>query len=910
MKNSRRSILETGKSSVDKGKHFIKKKIFQNEPITHKRFLKMAIGWTGTFLIATIFTSLFAITVFSIGLPDLNDAHKVSLSTEILDRNGIPLYSIHGEQNRNYVTYDKISPNIVNATIAIEDSEFWTHSGFDIGGIFKGVIHEFTGLGSRRGGSTITQQYAKNAFLTPERSIIRKIRELILAVKIEHKFDKKKILELYLNQIPYGNNAYGIEKASQVYFGKSASDLTLGESAILAAIPQAPSYYNPYGSHAYSTITKSFSQEELQSRPLSKESDLKEDEYDFGLVGKTNIVDTNHKVYIGGRADLVLKRMVDVGLITEEEKNAAWKQTQQVIFKPFRESIRAPHFVMYVRELLERKYGKEVLENGGLKIYTTLDWKLQDVAEKTITARAEGNEKTYKATDAAALFVDPRNGQILTMVGSRDYFNDEIHGKVNVTQRPRLPGSSFKPIVYAQAFLNRYSPATVIYDTPTKIGVTDSPQNYDGTFQGPMPIRRALPQSRNIPAIKAYYMGGQQGPIIDLAHKMGIATLDSTRDYGYPLAIGAGEVTMQEMVTAFSVFANMGTKPVLNPILKVENSQGEILEEWKEDQTQKFEQVLDPQVAYLIDDILSDPTYKLSQNLSIPGHTVATKTGTSTNKTKSKGNALPMDLWVMGYTPQIVGSVWVGNAKGDPMSSGADGSNVSAPIWKAIMTEALKDKPDEPFAKPEGIKTVSISTGTGLLPSDKTPKDKIKSDIFASFAVPTEVDNTFFSGKVDIRNKLLANDNCPPEFVQDETFQEHKDPIDPFGNWIDGINQWFAGKGEENGGSLPKEESPLCKPEYMQNQPTITLITPPSGSTIGGEAIFIQTNIDAKNGVKKVEYFFDTTPRLVKTSAPFNEGLIKIPRFANSGEIHTIKVKVTDTYDYSSQAVTEIRIAE
>lgn len=902
------SVLESGKKKFLKGNGFVKRHILRDEPWTVKKAITLSFTILATLFITSIFFFFVAITVFSIGLPDIGDANKTAISTEILDRNGTSLYTIHGEENREYVPYDKISPHIVNATISIEDSGFWTHHGFDFGGIAKAVLNKVFSIGEARGGSTITQQYAKNAFLTTEKSIIRKIRELILAVKIEQKYDKKKILELYLNEIPYGNNAYGIQKAAETYFGKNAADLTIAESAILAGIPQLPSYYNPYGNQGHSRLNKTFSPEEIEKRDIQKESDLEENEYTFGLLGKSVALDDKRNVYIGGRVDSVLKRMEQFGYITKKEKDEAWKETQEIQFRPYRDSVRAPHFVFYVKEILEKKYGKEVLENGGLKVYTTIDWNLQQLAEKTILERGDANEKNYKASDAAALFIDPRNGQILTMVGSRDYFNDAIAGKVNVTTRPRLPGSAFKPFVYAQAFLNRYSPATIIYDTPLKIGVRDNPQNYDGKYYGPMPMRKALPQSRNIPAVKAYWMAGEQTGIINLVHQMGIEGLDLNHDYGYPLAIGAGEVKMTEMVTAYSVFANNGKKPTLNSILKIENSKGEVLEEWKQGGMPEMPQVLDPQVAYLINNILSDNSVKLSNSLIIPGHDIATKTGTSTNTTKSKGIALPVDLWVMGYTPEIVGSVWVGNAKGDPMTNNADGSTVSAPIWKIIMTEALKDKPNAPFLKPEGIQSVSVSSATGLRPGPNTPKDKVVTELFASFAVPTEIENIFFKEKVDARNNLKANSFCPKEVIEERTFQDHKDPIDPFGNWVDGIKEWYKSKEGGGTGLPPTEQSPLCKEEFAKKQPQIQIINPGAGSIIIDNQIPVEVQIQSANGIKKVEYFFGDTPRFVRNSAPFNQGTIKIPKYTKPGEEYTIKARITDTYDYTGEAAITIRL--
>ncbi|MCX6733733.1 MAG: transglycosylase domain-containing protein [Candidatus Peregrinibacteria bacterium] len=894
---------------------------------------KRVMAWLFTLAVAGVATGIFllfaAVAILSIGLPSVdNISSQAARATEIYDRNGELLYTISGEENRKYVPYDQISPNLINATIAVEDDQFWQHKGFDMTGIAAAGLYEVFGIGKQRGGSTITQQYVKNAFLTSERSMTRKLRELIMAVRLEQKYDKKKILELYLNQIPYGNSAYGIQRAAEIYFGKNAADLTLAESAILAGIPQAPSYYNPYSTHKESIITKTFSPEELASRKLSSAEDINKNEYVYGLLGKTNIIDDQHKIYMPGRADVVLRRMLELGYITQAQKDAAWQGTQTISFLPFKYSIKAPHFVFYVKDILEQKYGKEILERGGLKVYTTLDWKLQQVAENAISSRAESNEKNYKATNAAALFADPKTGQILTMVGSRDYFNKDIDGNVNVTTRTRQPGSAFKPFVYAQAFLRRYTPATVLYDTPTKLG-PDTPQNYDGTFQGPMSIRRALGQSRNIPAIKAYYLGGEQGAIIDLAEKMGITTLSRDHDYGYPLAIGAAEVKMTDMVTAFGTFANMGKRPELTPILKVEDHDGNVIDEWTPDSTKQWQDALDPEVSYLIDSILSDTSIKLSQNLTIPNHTVATKTGTSTNKTKSKGSAYPMDLWVMGYTPSIVGSVWVGNNRGDPLGANADGSNVSAPIWKDIMTAYLKDKPEEPFPRPEGIKEVTVSSATGLLPNENTPKENLRTEVFASFAIPTEIEKAFSKAKIDKRNDLLANDFCPPEMVEDRVFQSHSDPIDRK-DWQDGVDQYYGSikkKAEtpadpadpnapaaaiisESTGSAPTEASPLCTQEAQAKTPTVAIISPSAFSTIAGGTIDVAITYSAPAGIQDVTYIFDKLPRAVKSSKPFETATIKVPKFVKPGTVYDLKVKVTDKNQYSGYATIQVKIAD
>lgn len=878
----------------------------KNQDWSVKKVFMLAITVFITILIGGTIIFFLLIAIFSIGLPDVADVQNLSptLSTEIFDRNGTSLYTIYGEENRKYIEYDKISPYIINATIAIEDEHFWEHKGFDVGGVAQAILHELTGLGAQRGGSTITQQYVKNVFLSPKRSYTRKLKELILSVRLEQHYPKQKILEFYLNQIPYGNNAYGIAKAAEIYFGKSPADLTLAESVILTSLPQAPSYYNPYGTQRYSSLTKTFSAEELKNRSIQAESDLKDSEFTRGLIGRLFILDSKNKVYVQGRTDIVLRRMVDLGYITANEKQLAWEEIQKKDFVPLRKTIRAPHFIFYVKELLEQKYGKEIMEQGGLKVYTTLDWTLQEQVEKIIADHAENNVKTYKTTNNAALVTDPIKGQILAMVGSRDYFNDDIDGKVNVTVRPRLPGSSFKPIVYSQAFLNRYTPATVLYDTPTKLG-PDQPQDFDGKFLGPMPIRFALGKSRNIPAIKAYFLAGEQKQIIDLATRMGITTLDQNHDYGYPLAIGAGEVKPIDMATAFGVFATNGKRQDLYPILKIENAKGDVLEEWKDKEPTE---VLDPQVAYLINNILSDQSANIGERLNISGHIAAAKTGTSTNKTKSKGEAYPVDLWTIGYTPSLVTTVWSGNSDGSATAYNADGYNVSTPIWKEIMTFALKDKPSEPFPVPNGIKHVSISTLSGLLPSDKTPADKIRDEVFASFSVPTEIESSAYELEIDARTDKIANQYCPADSIIKKIFQKQTDPISNPA-WEEGIRKWMEMNKDnpEIVGLPPAETCTLHTTETATNQPVINILSPSAYSEINPDKIEIRTNYTAKNGLEKIEYYFDNRIKLSDSSGA-NKVDIKPPRYVQPGEKYLISAKIYDKLGYTTESVIEIRI--
>ncbi len=888
--------------------------------------------WASTIIIGIvclgIITFAGGIAVLSIGLPDVSKLENLAAaqSTQIFDRNGGLLYTIHGEENREYVPLDQIATYVEEATVAIEDDSFWNHGGFDLLAIAKAASYEVFGIGTARGGSTITQQYVKNTFLSSERSYLRKAKELILAVRLERTYEKKKILELYLNRIPYGNNAYGIQKAAQIYFNKGAKDLTLGESAILAALPQAPTRYNPYGDNKYSHLLKQFSPEELHYRNIKGEAGLQTEEYTRGLIGAFVDPGNGTKIYIPGRSDLILKRMFELGKISADQRKKALNEIQGIKFNDYKEYIKHAHFVLYVKEILEQKYGKDVVEQGGLKVYTTIDGKLQDYAEKVIAEKGEYDVKTYSTNNAALLTVNAKTGEILAMVGSRDYYNEEIDGNVNVVLRPRQPGSSFKPIVYSQLFYSGYGPGTIIEDVPTKVGTSDSPYNFDGKWLGQISIRKALGQSRNIPAIKAYFLAGQQDPIIDFATKLGITTLDKKRSYGYPLGIGAGEIPLIEMVTAYSVFANNGKRPELTPILKVVNSNGDILEEKK---PKDFEQVMDPQIAYMINSILSDKSVAVGSRLFIDGKINAAKTGTSTKENKktaaeSGKTVRPMDGWTIGYTPTIVTGVWIGNTDGSGLGYTADGYNTAAPIFREVMTKALENMPAEPFPEPDGIKHVKISKASGKLPGPNTPPLMVTDEIFSSAGVPTEVENLFYKVKIDKISGLLATDFTPKDAVQEVTFQNYL-PIADLFKWKQELLDYYKKKQEEplpsdenfeinpkeelRAGPPPTEYDKIHTAETAKNAPTVNILNPVAQTSIPQGKTAIAVEIKGANGIQTVEYYLDNDKKYFTGTAPYT-GHIIIPGTLAAGSTHLLVAKVIDKLGYSSQSAIEIKIAD
>ncbi|MBD3270654.1 hypothetical protein GF376_03955 [Candidatus Peregrinibacteria bacterium] len=820
-----------------------------------------------------------AIAVLSIGLPDVEDLenYAVAQSTTIYDREGNPLYVKFGEENREYVSLEQMSPNIINATLAIEDEHFYEHAGFDLFGVARAAITNLT-TGSSQGASTITQQYIKWTFLTPEKSYIRKMKELILAVRLEETYDKDTILEKYLNRIPYGNNAFGVEKAAETYFDKDASELTIAESAILAAIPQAPSYYNPYGPHQR---TKLDNPEEVNS-----ENDIDNDNVTRGLIGSTVILKNDQEVYLIGRTDLVLNRMVEAGMITENQKEEAQLEAQNIEFEKYKQSITAPHFVFHIINQLERRYGSELVEQGGLKVYTTLDPKLQEAAEEVISERAESNETNYNVKNAALVSLNPNTGEILAMVGSRDYFDEEIDGQTNIVTSFRQPGSSFKPIVFAQAFQERYTPASVIFDVATPFG-SDTPKNYDGTFLGPISIRQALAQSRNIPAVKAFFLAGGQDPIMNLAKAMGVVFRDEEVEYGYPFALGTAETTLLSMANAYGTFASGGWHLEPVSILRVENAQGEIIEEWQNTQA---EEALDPQIAYLITSILSDKNYRIGPNLTVEGHTNAAKTGTS--NIRKNGRTLPNDLLTIGYTPDLVTAVWAGNndsRKDGYLAASASGYTVAAPIFKKYMDNALADSPNQDFPIPEGIRQETVSKTTGKLAGDLTPPDQQYTEFFASFAVPTEIDDSYKEIPDYTSVEKLANVICQAGESQKQFRVEYHD-IDPERTvWEEAAQKWLEANPEVSA-QLGTKLGCQSIPEEMQ--PSVEIANMDDGEYINDNNIEVKIRPSTKSGVAAVHFYLDGTLRYQETKSPF-EGLIRLPRNSTANE-HTITVRLYD----------------
>jgi membrane peptidoglycan carboxypeptidase len=872
-----------------------------------KRWLKWIAVASGIAIVSGFVLTILLVLVFSRGLPDVGSGEDLlqAESTLIMDREGNILYAVHGEENREIVPIENISTYLKDATVAVEDDEYYEHYGFDLPCYVKAVAHELFGLGIRRGCSTITQQLVKNIFLSPEQTYIRKLQELILAIRVESRFDKDEILELYLNEIPYGNNAYGAELAAKTYFDKEAYDLTLTESAIMASLPKAPTRYSPYGSNRNSYLTVEFTDTQLQDRNISDIEDLNYDEYVLGLIG-TNIDLVNEEtLYLPGRVDIVLAAMEDQGMITEDQEETALEESWDIEFTSYRENIEAPHFVLYVKELIEDKYGKDVVEQGGLQVYTTLDPVMQEYAEEAVETYRDRNSSQFDAHNASLVSVHPQTGQILAMVGSADYFDEEIDGNVNIATRYRQPGSSFKPFVYALAFLNGYAPATVMYDVETQFGPGEWPQNYDGEFQGPIRIREALAYSRNIPAIKSYFLAGQETDIIPFMEGFGIE-LDDSIGYGWPLALGSGEVRLLDLVGAYGVFANSGVKQELSPILKIENRDGEILEKWED---QVGEEVLDPQVAYLITDVLSDSEINLGSRLRVSGHYVAAKTGTSNTKDEYGENA-PNNALTLGYSNKLATGVWVGNADGAPMSYTANGYDTAGTIWNDYMTNALSDLTPESFTRPTGITEIEVTKSSGKLPSAYTPEDMIITEKFASFNIPTEVDGLWATAVVDGFSGLVATEYSPSWSLEEQEFQQHTAIIPDYTYWQAGIDAWVQEKideGEMDAFLEPTDLDDEHTASTWAKQPEIIITSPGTYSLIERGQNTVEIEVEALNGLDKVEFYLDGTLQYTAVSAPYT-GQVRAATNASSGRQYTISAYAYDDLGYRTGASIAVEV--
>lgn len=722
----------------------------------------LIVMFVGTVLLV----SGLLIWISTLEIPDLSsfEDRRILQSTKIYDRTGeILLYDLHQDVKRTIVPFENISRHIKNATVAIEDERFYSHFGIDLKSIVRAAVVNTTAgdLLGGQGGSTLTQQVIKNSVLQRDKKLSRKVKEAILSIKLERTLGKDEILGIYLNESPYGGTIYGVEEASQSFFGKKASDVTLAEAAYLASLPQAPTYLSPYG---------------------------------------------NNKDDLDIRKNITLRKMLENQLINADEYNQA--KDEVVTFLPQAISgIRAPHFVMFIREQLVKQYGEEALAERGFKVTTTLNYEFQEKAEKIVAEKAAINKERFKADNAGLVAVDPKNGDVLTMVGSKDYFSEEMDGNYNIALAERQPGSAIKPFIYAAAFSKGYLPNTILFDVKTQFSPLCppdstssespcySPNNYNGKFKGPVNMRNAMAQSLNIPAVKTLYLAGIKNSL-KLAADMGLTTLNDPERYGLTLVLGGGEVRLLDMTHAFGVFANEGVRAEPRSILKIEDSQGVVVFESEV----ASKRVLDKNVALMISDVLTDnvartPLWGANSLVNFTTRDVASKTG-STNNLR--------DAWLMGYTPNLAVGTWVGNNNNAPMGGGLSGLIVT-PMWREFFDFALSKIPDEKFAQPQidlaGVKPIIRG-------------DYIDSSILISKAQTgsTTPDLTGVINSIhDILYYVDKNDPQGP-------YPTNPNADDQFANWEYGVQAWKnatygAILSAEAASSTPLVETPEEEPQ-------------------------------------------------------------------------------------------------
>ena len=815
-----------------------------------------------------LFSGIVVVLLSSLKIPDFHsfEDRKVVNSTQIYDRTGkVLLYDLNQDVKRTDIPLAQMSPNIKNATVAIEDSNFYTDGGVRITSTLRALFSDVFHIGVGGGGSTITQQLVKNTLLTSDKSYIRKIKEWVLAIKIDRSMSKDDVLEAYLNEIPYGGNIYGIEAASKGYFNIDASDLDLAQAAYLAAIPNSPTKLSPYG---------------------------------------------NNRASLDARKNLVLSRMLDLKMITQAQYTEA--KNEVVIFVPqAMMGIKAPHFVFWIQDYLEQKYGEDTVENGGLKVITTLDANLQAQAEQIVAAGAAQNQKTWNASNAALVAIDPKTGQVLAMVGSRNYFDTTIDGNFNVATATRQPGSSFKPFIYATAFNEGFTPDTVLFDLPTEFQTTCEaygkalpgysqsncymPQDFDGKYRGPMSLRDALAQSINIPAVKLYYLTGEQNSL-QTAQNMGISTLSDANQYGLTLVIGGGEVSLLDMTSAYGVFANDGLKNPYTGILQVTDMTGKVLEQYQPN----TQQVLPKNTALTISDILSDegarePTFGVHSALYLPGRDVAVKTGT-TNDDK--------DAWTIGYTPSLVVGVWAGNNDDTPMKNG--GSAVAAPIWNKFMTTALATLPNETFEKPDlyedptlvkpvlrgfwqGDDNFFIDKTTGLLATPDTPPQTLEEKVI------TNVHSIlYWVDKNNILGPSPANPNDDPQF-------EH---------WEIPVQNWWA----QNSYKYPivtLADKPTATDDIhtAQNKPVVSIISPDNTTVYSpNQKISLQISSSGTFPLQKMDVFINGIYQQT-INPPFSFSFTPT-NLENLQATNTLKIISYDTQNNSSETDSVFKVSQ
>jgi penicillin-binding protein 1C len=758
------------------------------------------------------FFALFA--WYSRDLPKPGEViRREGFSTKLYDRESVLLYDLYNTERRTPVTLNDTPTYLEQATVAIEDKDFFKHGGFDVMTALR-IPYNMIFRGRVVGGSTLTQQLVKNALLTNERTIARKFKELVLSIQIERTFTKDQILEMYLNEAPYGGTAWGVGTASEIYFNKPVEELTLVESAFLAGLPQRPSAYSPFSGQRT------------------------EDGTPFWKI----------------RTESVLRAMENSGYITKLQMEDTIASLDSLEFNTTSTDIKAPHFVFYVRDQLEEMFGAELVEAGGLKVTTSLDWELQDEAQQIVADEIDALTN-LNITNGAAVVMDPSNGEILSMIGSKDYFNDDIDGQFNVAADGlRQPGSSIKPVTYLSLFRRGYSPASMLMDVETTFQPNDkieayTPRNYDGVFRGPVSVRSALGSSLNIPAVKSVAIVGVE-EFLHTAFELGFNTLEPTAEnlkrFGYAITLGGGEVHLLDTVSAYSAFANGGLKVEPVSILKVEDKDGRVLFEHKQIEGKR---VMTTGEAFLINDILSDNNARLlafgANSLLNTGKPIAVKTGT-TNEQK--------DNWTIGWSQKIMVGTWVGNNDGTSMKQVASGITGASPIWRRIINAALEKGYQAPaWTIPGDVTSAEVDSLSGYPSHDGYPS---KTDYFLKGSVPTVPDPIHAKLKIcrDDNNKLAneakisAGDYDEKEFI----ILKENDPVSEDGRnrWQEAISAWINGQSDTRY-RVPTE---YCG---QSSDISVKVSQPENEKTYNEQELDVHIDAGSDKGIEKIEVWVD-----------------------------------------------------
>ncbi len=787
--------------------------------------IKILFFLSTTLGITLLISGLFFIYLIK-DLPDIStfDNRKIIQSSKIFDRTGqILLYELHGEEKRTIIPFSEIPDFAKKATTAIEDATFYNHGALDLKSFIRAVLINLQQGRLAQGGSTITQQLAKNAFLTTEKTFSRKLKELVLAFALEKKYSKDEILNLYLNQIPYGSNSYGLEAASQTYFDKSVKDSSLAQITILVSLPKAPSYYSPYGLH----------KDDLLKRQQS-----------------------------------VLEKMLALGYITNDDFLKA--KAEKLEFQEQTTEIKAPHFTFNVIEYLNTTYDEDFVRTGGLKITTTLNWDLQQLAEKVVTEGATRNQELYQGKNSALVAQDSTTGQILALVGSRNYFDKEIEGNFNVaTQGLRQPGSAIKPFAYLSAFKKGYAPDTILLDLETEFDTTEDPErsyipkNYDEVFIGPVSMKEALAQSRNVPAVKTLYLVGLDN-LLKLVRDFGITTLTERSRYGLSLVLGGGEVKLIDLVGAYSVLSQDGKKHKQAFVLKVEDSTGNTLESYSD----SVSEIIDAQYPRMINNILSDgdlrkPLFQNSFYLTtFENNEVALKTGTTNDY---------RDAWAVGYTSNLVAGVWAGNNDNSPMIQHGGSILAAVPIWSSFMREALKNMSESTFTKPDQI---------------IIDKPILKGEYI--------IDNQIH----DILYYVDKNNPTGPNPINPDTDNQFK-------NWEGPIQKWL--ETHPISALIAQNQGIAASTNITDSAPpmSINILSPQNGEFIKNP-ISLNLKITSLSNIQKIEVFFNNTTIDAGPNTHFEHTLNEYFYSTTFSPLKTesqnlLKIKVTNT----NNAITE-----